>query len=170
MQTTIKAQNLEWSFEDSDIVNVDDFTPMDQRSIYDKSRGWLLHDHGITVCVVFADSLQDALDIACDEGKLTPWMIPTPWSTDADNAQSGLEWVDYLTDDPSECAAGFDQDCPEFVVDGKSYWWRIEPTFLGNASEPHDIETLGFVEFDPPAMSVVRLCGESIDARSFHVA
>src|SRR5262249_44228884 len=32
--------------------------------------GFLLHDHGFTVAVVFASNLQDALDEAADAGKL----------------------------------------------------------------------------------------------------
>ena len=38
-------------------------------------RLWLLHDHGFTVCAVFATSLQDALDIAVDENKMDRYLI-----------------------------------------------------------------------------------------------
>ena len=41
--------------------------------------------------------------------------------------------------------------------------------FLGNAGEPHDIESLGYVELPPPKQSLTRLYGESVNAASFHV-
>jgi hypothetical protein len=51
-------------------------------------------------------------------------------------------------------AAGFDANCPEYTdKDGGKWWWAIEPTFLGNASELFDIESLGYVELPNPKRS-----------------
>lgn len=56
-------------FDDSHVVEADecvyqeDYNPRNVRP-------WLLHSHGIAICVVFADCLQDALDEAADEEKL----------------------------------------------------------------------------------------------------
>lgn len=76
---------------------------------------------------------------------------------------------DYMTDSPAEMTSGFDPYCPDYIVEGRNYWWKIEPAFLGNASEPFDIESLGYVEFAPPEFSICKLFGESVDPLSFHV-
>jgi len=144
MKTTIHADNLEFTFTDSDIVNPDDMILAGEFNPHNV-RGWLLHDAGFTLCVVFADSLQDALDTAADEGKLDAFLIDEASNTPG---TSGLPADDYPT-------LGTDDE--EGI------------TRLGNAGEPFDTETLGYVEFAAPEFSIVRLCGASIQARSYHV-
>ena len=97
MKTTIKVNGLEFSFCDEDIANPDDMVAQDEYNPHGV-RGWLLHDHGFTVCVVFADSLQDAIDEAVDCGKMDRYLI--------DDASI----MDYLTDNPDEIAPGFDAE------------------------------------------------------------
>ena len=64
----------EITFTDADVVNPDGFIPKDEYNPH-RVRPWLMHDHGFTVAVVFADCLQDALDIAVDEGKLDAFQV-----------------------------------------------------------------------------------------------
>ena len=59
----------EIDFTDDDVVNPDDYIPRGESNPH-KVRPWLLHDHGFCLCVVFAESLQDAFDEAVDAGKL----------------------------------------------------------------------------------------------------
>ena len=103
------TNQIKWS--DEDVVNVRDFIPAGEYNPHNV-RPWLLHDHGFTIAVVFADCLQDALDIAVDEDKMDRFLIQES------------DMGDY-TD-----------------AEGISY--------LGNASEPFDIEGLGIVELDNP--------------------
>ena len=74
MQATVKRQNLEWTFSDADVLNIDNYIPEGDYNPH-RVRPWLLHDHGRTLCVVFADCLQDALDIAADEDKLDRYAV-----------------------------------------------------------------------------------------------
>lgn len=160
MKTTIKANNLEFSFVDEDVIALDEIYYAGESNPHN-DRMFLLHDHGFTICVVMAQSLQDALDIAADHDKMDRYLI---------NVEDEYERSDYMTDDPSKIVCGFDVNCPEYKdKDGKNYWWKVEPTFLGDAGEPFDIETLGYVEFPLPKRSLVRLYGESVGATSYHV-
>jgi hypothetical protein len=110
MERMITTTNqIKWS--DEDVVNVRDFTPAGEYNPHNV-RPWLLHDHGFTIAVVFADCLQDAIDIAVDEDKMDRFLIQ----------ESDMD--DYTDEE------------------GISY--------LGNASEPFDIEGLGIVELDNP--------------------
>jgi hypothetical protein len=114
MERMITTTNqIKWS--DEDVVNVRDFIPAGEYNPHNV-RPWLLHDHGFTVAVVFADCLQDALDIAVDEDKMDRFLVQ--------ESDMGMFLGDY-TD-----------------AEGISY--------LGNASEPFDIEGLGIVELDNP--------------------
>ena len=61
-------------FTDSDVVNGDHFIPRGEFNPHNV-RPWLLHDHGFTLAVVFADCLQDALDIAADAGALDRYQV-----------------------------------------------------------------------------------------------
>lgn len=70
----INANNLEFSFSESDIVNPEDCLFVGD-TYHHKVRGWLLHDHGVTLCVVFAHSLNDAIDIAVDAEKLERYRV-----------------------------------------------------------------------------------------------
>lgn len=110
-------------FTDADIVNPEDFVPSAPKGMaYNPHRvhGYLLHDHGFCLAVVFASCLQDAIDIAADEGKLDRYAV------------SLNELADYGEDG-----------------EGLAY--------LGNASEPFDIDSLSVEELPTPAFSFVAL-------------
>ncbi len=89
MKAIIAHSSLEFSFVDSDVVNLEEFIAQGEYNPHDIHPS-LLHDHGFTVAVVFASNLQDALDTAVDEGKMDRYAI-----TDAD---------DYTEDDAEEFA------------------------------------------------------------------
>jgi len=74
MESTLFAPLDNFKFSDEDVCNPDDFIPAGEYNPH-SVRPWLLHDHGFTVAVVFADCLQDALDIACDEDKLSSFKV-----------------------------------------------------------------------------------------------
>jgi hypothetical protein len=61
-------------FTDADVVNKDDFIPQGEYNPH-KVGPILLHDAGFILAVVFAESLQDALDIAADAGKLQAFEV-----------------------------------------------------------------------------------------------
>ena len=61
-------------FSDADVVNPDGFIPAGGYNPH-RVRPFLLHDHGFALAVVFADSLQDALDEAVDAGKLDRYLV-----------------------------------------------------------------------------------------------
>jgi len=152
MSNTVKVtyRNCELQFSDTDIVNPDDFIPDGECNPHNV-RPWLLHDHGFTVAIVFADCPQDALDVAVDENKLDRFSI--------DLTDEGQR-VHYLTDNFANADSGLDEDCPEWADDnGKPYWWAkgMTPAFLGNAGEPFDIEALGYVELRNPPHSISAL-------------
>jgi hypothetical protein len=69
-----QAQFNQITFTDADVVNKDGFIPAGEYNPHNV-RPFLLHDHGFTVAVVFADSLQDALDEAADAGKLDSFQV-----------------------------------------------------------------------------------------------
>lgn len=64
----------EIKFTDADVVNLDEYIPAGDYNPHNV-RPWLLHDHGVVICVVFAQNLQDALDEAVDHGKLDAYQI-----------------------------------------------------------------------------------------------
>ena len=133
-KTVITGANFEWSFTDEDVVNPDDsnwqgnYNPASMRL-------WLFHDHGFTLCVVWADNLQDAIDEAVDANKFDRYLLT-----------------------PKEIVEDYDSNPDHESI-----------SYLGNASEPLDISTLGYVEFAAPKLSLVALCGEKIRAISYHV-
>lgn len=134
----------EIQFTDDDVVNLDNWIPAGEYNPHNV-RPWLLHDHGFVLCVVFASNLQEALDEAVDAEKLDRYKI---------HPEDEYERYDYMTQDPAEMAAGFDPECPDYVDEaGNKWWWYIEPAFLGNASEPFDIDTLGVEELPNPKRS-----------------
>lgn len=133
-KTIVKFQSLEFSFTDEDVIELDAFEFQGENN-YQKNRMWLLHDHGFTLCVVMAESLQDALDIAADNDKLDRFLVKE------DQAE------DY----------------------GADIYNSDELAYLGNASEPFDIQSLGYVELPLPKRSLTQLYGDSIDATNAHV-
>ncbi len=81
----MQAEYRQIKFTDNDVVNPDDFIAGADYNPH-KVRPWLIHDHGFTVAVVFADCLQDALDEAADNGKLDSFKV-----SDEDLADYGPE-------------------------------------------------------------------------------
>lgn len=114
-RATYRHENHDFTFDDSDVANPDDWIPAGESNPHNV-RPFLFHDHGFTVCVVFADCLQDALDTAVDENRMDRYLIG-------------------------------ESDLADYGADGE----RI--TYLGNASEPFDIESLGVVELPNPPRS-----------------
>lgn len=140
-------------FTDKDVVNPDDFIPATNEAYKSHNphhmRPWLIHDHGTAACVVFAQSQRDALDEAANAGKLDPWQIDP--SDEDDRA-------DYMTTNEEEVASKYDVYAPEYVdTDGVKWYWNMEPTLLGNAGEPFDIEGLEVVELPIPKFSFCTL-------------
>ena len=70
----LQADYQQIKFTDADVVNPDDFIPAKAYNPH-KVRPFLLHDHTFVLAVVFAESLQDALDIAVDAGKLDGFQV-----------------------------------------------------------------------------------------------
>jgi hypothetical protein len=70
----MRAVHDQIAFTDDDVVNPSDFVPKGEFNPHNV-RPFLLHDHGFTLAVVFADCLQDALDIAADADKLDRYLV-----------------------------------------------------------------------------------------------
>ncbi len=85
----MQAKFNEISFTDNDVVNPDDFIAKGGSNPH-KVRPWLLHDHGFVLAVVFADSTQDALDIAVDAGKLDGFQVSESDLADYGPDESGI--------------------------------------------------------------------------------
>jgi hypothetical protein len=64
----------EITFADSDVIEWGEYNPPNLGNTYGK-RCFLIHDSGFSQAVVFASSLQDALDAAVDAGKLDQFQI-----------------------------------------------------------------------------------------------
>jgi len=85
----MQAEYRQIKFSDDDVVNPDDFIASGQYNPH-HVRPWLLHDHGFTVAVVFADCLQDALDIAVDAGKLDAFKVSDDDLADYGENEDGI--------------------------------------------------------------------------------
>jgi hypothetical protein len=70
----MQAEFNQIKFSDSDVVNAEEFIPA---GAYNPThvRPFLLHDHGVTICIIFASCLQDALDAAVDAGRLDGFQV-----------------------------------------------------------------------------------------------
>lgn len=119
----------EIKFTDADILNVEDFIPKGEYNPH-KVLPWLIHDHGFTIAVVFASCLQDALDICADAGKLDAFRVDHSILSREENGQ---------------------------IIPGEYGPNDDGIAFLGNASEPFDIESLGCEELPIPAFSFCAL-------------
>jgi hypothetical protein len=73
-KATFLINNFEFSFTDEDVCNPDDWIPAGEYNPHNV-RPWLLHDHGTTLAVVFADCEQDAIDEAVDHGRLKRYSL-----------------------------------------------------------------------------------------------
>lgn len=132
------AQFNEITFSDKDIANPDDFIPAGEYNPHNV-RPWLLHDHGFVLAVVFASNEQDALDEAVDRDKLDSFMLD-----DKDPSTR----ADYMKETTEKWG---------FEFDGKRWDWIDSVAFLGNASEPFDLESVGMLELPNPAFSFCKL-------------
>jgi hypothetical protein len=74
MQDKLTVNNFDFTFSDNDVVNPSDFIAKGEFNPHNV-RPFLLHDHGFTLAVAFADCLQDALDVVADEGKLDRFQV-----------------------------------------------------------------------------------------------
>ncbi len=141
--TKFNINNLDFSFTDADVVNPDDFVPAGDCNPHNV-RPWLLHDHGFTVAVVFASCLQDAIDEAVDDDKMERYSIDI---TEKDSSYHTSSCCFFQSEDPASefdrCRL-LDPDC-DCDLPGVS--------FLGNAGETFDIETLGYIELPNPRAS-----------------
>lgn len=109
--------HFEYKFDtETDIVNGDDMIPAGEFNPHNV-HPFILHDAGFVLGIVFAESLQDALDEAVDNDVLDRFQV------------TDKELSDYQTGTDSE---------------GHPEYERI--SYLGNASEPFDIESLDVVE------------------------
>jgi len=131
---TIQVNNFDFHYSAEDFVNPESFDSKDRRM----NRAWVIHNSGSVLAIVFAEyyaySDQDALDEACDSGKLDSLQV------------SDVELKDYETGEHSP--DGF----PEY--EGIIH--------LGNASEPFDSQGLDYFtvsadtfRLDPVIMAVI---------------
>ncbi len=116
----------EITFSDSDVVNPDGYIPKGEYNPHNV-RPFLLHDHGFVLAVVFADCLKDAIDEAVDADKLDRYQL-----------------------DPID---QFNRDDYGTTDEAGDWDWNDSVSFLGNAGEPFDIETLGAIELPNPPFS-----------------
>lgn len=77
------------TFNDSDIVNANDFIPDGEYNPHNV-RPWLLHDHGFPVALAFASCLQDAIDEAADAGKLNRYRLDIMALSDYGDEEEGV--------------------------------------------------------------------------------
>lgn len=160
MKTTVDCGGYKLEFGDEHVIAPEEITCEGDYNPHNR-RLWVLHVHGLVLCVVEGDCLQDAIDEAVDCDKLDGLLIDP--SREEDRSV-------YMTTDPSEIAAGFDASCPEYESnDGTKWFWKVEPAFLGNASEPFDISGLGYAQLPLPKRSVTRLFGDAVQAEDCFV-
>jgi hypothetical protein len=137
-------------FSDSDVVNKDDFIPAGEHNPHNV-RAFLLHHEGLVVAVVFAGSLQDALDEAVDNDRLDQYMLDPKQPETQDGYMHEVE--------PGKGML-LPRDGKEVRMD-----WDDGVTFLGNASEPFDISELSHVELPNPIFSFCSLFNNSRELR-----
>jgi len=93
---------MQAEFTDADIINRDEFPELPG---CETNIAWLFHDAGFVLAVVFAQTFQDALEIAAAKSKLDRFKVAEPDLAEYGPAGDGLD-------------------------------------FLGNPSEPFDLENL----------------------------
>ena len=84
-----QAEFNQIKFTDADVVNKEDYIPAGEYNPHNV-RPFLIHDHGFTVAVVFACSLQDALDAAVDAGKLDSFQVSDNDLADYGSDEEGI--------------------------------------------------------------------------------
>jgi hypothetical protein len=134
-----KAEYQGFTFTDADVANPDDFIP-DATYNPHKIRPWLIYEQvgysAVVRAIVFASCEQDALDEAVNYDKLDHLML------DENNPEHRADYTKETTYDGGEPFMDWDED-------------RV--TFLGNASEPFDLEGVGLLELPNPPFSWVAL-------------
>lgn len=85
----MQAEFNQIKFSDADVVNKDEFVPAGE-STPPNVRPFLLHDYGFVICIAFASSLQDALDVAADEGKLDSFQVSEDDLADYGEDEEGI--------------------------------------------------------------------------------
>ena len=116
------------AFSDADIVNPEDWISEGAYNPH-RVRPFLFHDHGFVVCVVFASSLSEALDVAADHGRLDRYAV--------------TNFDDYL---PQEMKG---KSAEVVGPEGLAY--------LGNGGAPYDIESLDFMDMPNVKFSFTNL-------------
>ncbi len=158
---TPTASYQQIQFSDADVVEIGDWIPAGvgphPASNPHNVRPWLFHDSGFVLGVVFADNDGDALGILADSGKIDHFKVDVTDKHDRN---------DYMTTDPDEMEDGLDVNCPEYVGEGGvKFWWlrgRM-PAFLGNASEPYDIDNVSVLELPNPPLSFAACFEKGVD-------
>jgi len=89
MVATITLNNFDFQFSDSDVVNPDDYIPKGEYNPHNV-RPWLLHHEGLSLAIVFAECLQDALDEAADAGKLDRFQVAEEDMGDYGDDEEGI--------------------------------------------------------------------------------
>lgn len=137
MTATYRYQNFEYRITEDNIVSEDDMIPAGEFNPHN-IHPFILHDAGFVVAVVFAEHLQDALDIAADNGRLDRFQVS--------ESEMG-DYAEYHTfSEDGTC-----QHCGAYARDVKKpdelcYASASGISYLGNASEPFDIDNLDVVE------------------------
>lgn len=120
LQRVIRNGNLETQYGADDFVNPELFEPHNE-----KQKAWVFLDGGFTIAIVFAEypafCEQDALDAAVDSGKLDRFRI------------TAEELSEYETGERVDVSNRNPEGYPEYDE---------HVAYLGNAGEPHDIESL----------------------------
>lgn len=92
MKTTYQHQNLVFSFTDEDTVNLDDWIPSGEYNPH-RIRPWLIHDHGFTLGVVFAENVERALEILAYSGKIDGHLLDSPTEADWEQYEKQERYV-----------------------------------------------------------------------------
>lgn len=154
-KTAVATEMGVFEFSDNDIVNADEYVPSQHQEGHSTHiRPFLLYDHGFVLAVVFADNEQDALDIAADADALDRFKL------DPSDEHVRIAYMVKVKAAPGDNGYfQFENSATGTARTGEiECWdWGENVTFLGNASEPFDIEALGVVELPNPPMSICAL-------------
>ena len=127
MKHILQTKHGEISYQDSDVINPDDYIPTGEFNPHNK-RPFLIHNEFGTLCVVYADCDQDALDAAVDASKLDSCLVPES---------------ELVVNEHGEDVMG--------NGDG------AVACRLGNAGEPFDLTYIGVIELPNAQYGVIAL-------------
>lgn len=74
-RATFRENGYDFTFGDSDIVNLEEYLQDSVGRPHPMMRAWLFHDHGFTLAVAFATHEAAALEAAADSEKLEHFML-----------------------------------------------------------------------------------------------